>query len=156
MTVHILDFYAVEGLPRVLSDPSPATFAKLTGWVASGELTFPDDVVAECRKLGGVGDTAAVWAVSVAGSRVHRSCPGNQAQVVLGSCPELHDDSDSGTQSHIGVAALASHLQSCGLSVEVVSEDAALGVERLSLPTACAALGIPVADLQAYCTAHGI
>lgn len=156
MTVHILDSYAVESPPRVLNDPSPKTYAKLTGWVIAGALTFPDDVISECKTLGGVEDTAAVWVVGVGGSRVHKSFPGNQAQVVLGSCPELLDDFDTGMQSHIGVACLASHLIAAGHDVEVVSEDEALGVERSSLPTACAALGIPVTNLRTYCTSQGI
>jgi hypothetical protein len=156
VTVHIFDFYAIETLSSVLQTPSPATYAKLTAWVAAGELTFPDDVVNECKALGGADDAAASWAVGVAGTRVHKSFPGNQPQVVLGSCPELHDVSDSGIQSHIGVASLASHLMACDHAVEVVSEDKALGVDRMSLAAACCALGIPVTGLQSYCTAHGI
>lgn len=70
MTIFVLDPYAVLELDAVVKKDSCRFQVSdlLSNMVRSDSLTFPDDVLQECKEFDST-DWAVIWAGSIAGSR---------------------------------------------------------------------------------------
>ena len=155
--IHILDAYAVLELENLLlpGQSRAQAFQVLTQAVVAGDLVFPEAVLRDCRAFCR-DEQSTVWLIAVAGSRQGHTFPGSMPMEILGKVPDLLAQDDTGDQSQVDVACLAHHLASSGYAITVVTEDAGLGGDRMTLGEACDDLDLDWCDLRSFLSGLGL
>lgn len=146
----VLDTEAALSLPSLMPSARIGTcFESLSEHVEAGNLTFPDIVPRECKRIA-EDENVTVWLRAVSGSRRFKSFGHRHQQNVLAVCEDLLDLDDEREQSPVAVAAMGDFLAHGGHDFIIVTEDRRPQPTRICLFDACSALGFKATDTRTF------
>lgn len=123
-------------------------FNRFTDLVGDGDLTYPDEVVAELGRIA-KDEAPHVWARAAKKERLQGAASYETLRWVTNNVRELVDSSAEHESSGPAVLALAVELREAHADIRVVTEDSDDKPTRISLQTACTRLEVPWVTLEA-------
>lgn len=141
--LYVIDAHALLTLPGLCSSEERiySFFDHLTDEMASGNLTFPNQVLQDCKKFA-EGEFLYTWIKAASAHRKHYRVDNGWQEEVLGTCEDLADFDDDCEQTQVIVASLALMNADTGRQCIVVTEDRLELPNRLCLSDACLSLGL--------------
>ncbi|MFD5326108.1 DUF4411 family protein [Streptomyces sp. NPDC127092] len=141
--LYVIDAHALMTLPALCSSEERIYpfFDRLTDQMSAGNLTFPNQVLQDCKKFT-EGEFLYTWIKAASAHRKHYRVDNGWQEEVLGACEDLADFDDDCEQTQVIVASLALMICETGRECVVVTEDRLELPNRRCLSDACITLGL--------------